>query len=89
MLSWKYCKHMQTLSYFEHACLHTPKMIVSTCRRLWCLSACQKQTLLFTSFLRYYILKNPAIWLADSMLVYNSRTRILPDMGLVIKYQQQ
>ena len=30
--------------YFGHAWLHSPKMIVSTCRRLQCLSACKKQT---------------------------------------------
>ena len=40
-------------------------------------------------FFHYYILKNPAIWLADSILAHNSRARILPDMGLVVKYQQQ
>ena len=51
-------------------------MIVSTCRRLWCLSAHQKYTSSFTSFLRYYILKNTAIWLANSILAHNSRTRI-------------
>ena len=28
--------------YFGHAWIHTPKMIVSTCRKLWCLSACLK-----------------------------------------------
>ena len=89
MLFWRYCKVMQTsyFGYFGHAWLHTPKIIVSTCRRLRCLSACQKHTSSFTSFLRYYILKNPAISLADSILVHNSRNRILPDMGLVVKYQ--
>ena len=30
-----------------------------------------------------------AIWLADNILAQKSRTRILPDMGLVWKYQQQ
>ena len=45
--------------YFEHTWLHTPRMIVSTCRRLWCLSASLKYISSFTSFLRYYILKNP------------------------------
>ena len=69
--------------------LHTLKTIVSTCRRLRCISACQKSTSSFTSFLRYCILKNPAIWLADSILAHNSRTRILPDIGLVVQYQQQ
>ena len=34
-----------------------------------------------------YILKNSAIHLADSILANNSRTRILPDMRLVMKYQ--
>ena len=71
--------------YLGHAWLYTTKMIVSTCRRLRCLSACQKYTSSFSSFLRYYILKNPTIWLADSILTHNSRTRILPDMRLVVK----
>ena len=72
MLFWRYCKDMQTsyFGYFGHAWLHTPKMIVSTCTRLWCLSVCKKQTSSFTSFLRYYILKNPAVWLADSILIH-------------------
>ena len=57
---------MQTsyFGYFGHAWLHTPKIIKSTCTRLWCLSVCKKQTSSFILFLRYYILKNPAIWLA-------------------------
>ena len=61
MLFWRYCKDMQTsyFGYFGHAWLYTPKMILSTCRRIW--SACQIYTSSFTSFLRYYILKNPAI----------------------------
>ena len=77
---WRYCKDMQTsyFGYFGHACLHTPKMIVSTCRTLRCLSAC-------LSFLRYYILKNPAICLAVSILAHNSRTRTFPDMRLAMK----
>ena len=66
---WRYCKDMQTsyFGYFEYAWLRTPKMIVSTCRNLWCLSPCQKYTSSFTSFLRYYILKNLAIWLAHKL----------------------
>ena len=70
--------------YFEHsghAWPRTPKMKVSACKTLWCLSACQKYTSSLTSFLRYYIL--PAIWLANSILARNWRTRILPDMRLV------
>ena len=45
----------------------------------------------FTSFLSYYpIVTNPAIGLANnSILAYNLRTRILPNMGLVVKYQPQ
>ena len=34
---------------------------------------------------RCYILKNPAIWLADIISLHNSKTRIFPDMGLVKK----
>ena len=89
MFFWRYCKDMQTSysGFFGHAWLRTPKMIISTCRKRQCLSACQKYTSSLTSFLRYYILKNPAIWLADSILTHNSSTRIMPDMGLVVKYQ--
>ena len=88
MLFWGYWKDMQTyFGYFGYPWLHTPKIIVSTYRRLWCLSPCQKYTSSFTSFLRYYILKNPVIWLVDSILAHNSRLRILPDMGLAVKYQ--
>ena len=91
MLFCRYCKDMQTthFEYFQHAWLHKPKMIVPTWRRFGCLSTCQKYTSSFTSFLRYYILKNPATWSADSILVHNLRPRIFPDMGLVVKYQQQ
>ena len=80
---------MQTsyFGYFGHAWLRSPKMIVTTFRKLQCLSACQKQTSLFASFLRYYILKNPTIWLANSILAQNSRNKILLDIRIVIKYQ--
>ena len=72
MLFWRYWKDMQiSFGYFGYAWLHTPKMIVSTCRSLWCLSPCQK----YTSSL------------AGSILAHNSRLKILPDMGLVVKYR--
>ena len=47
---WRYCKDMQTsyFGYFRHAWLHTPKMILSTCRKPRCLSACQNYTSSFT-----------------------------------------
>ena len=68
MLSWRYCKDMQIyFGYFGHAWFHTPKMIVSACARLRCLSACKKHTSSLVCLLRYYILKNPGIWLADSI----------------------
>ena len=85
----KYCKDIQTsyFGYFGHPWLRTSKMIVSTCRKLRYLSACQKWTLSFHSFLRYYILNNLAIWLAVNNLAHNSRSRILTVMELVAKYQ--
>ena len=86
---WRYCKDMKTsyFGYFEHAWLCTHKMIEPTCRKRQCLSACHKYFSLFTSFLKYCILKNLVIWLANNILTHNSRTRILPDMELVVKYQ--
>ena len=69
MLLCRYSKVIQTyFGYFGHACFHSPKMIVSSCERLRYLSACKIWFASFTSFFRYYILKNPAIWLAGSIL---------------------
>ena len=62
--------------YFGHAWLDTPNMIKSTSRKFRYFSICQKNT----SSLRYYILKNPAIWLVNIISVHNSRTRIFLDM---------
>ena len=31
--------------------------------------------------------KNLAIWLVEGILDHNSRTKILPDMALVVEYQ--
>ena len=43
MLFWRYCKDMQTyFGQFGHVWLYITKMLVSTFRRLRCLSACQK-----------------------------------------------
>ena len=43
MLFWRYYKDIQTyFGYFGLAWLDSPKMIVPTCRRLQCLSACKK-----------------------------------------------
>ena len=41
---WRYSKDIQAsyFEYFGHAWLHIPKMILSTCRKLQCLYACQK-----------------------------------------------
>ena len=49
----------------------------------------QKSSLLLDSFTTYYALKNPAIWLAKSILNNKSRTKILPDMKFAQKYKQQ
>ena len=75
---FRYCKDTQTsyFGYSGHVWLRTSKLVPSTCRKLQWLSVCQKSTSSFTSFLRYYILKNPPIWLADRILAHNSRTRI-------------
>ena len=84
---WTYCKDMQTyFGYFGYACLPTPKMIVSIFKHF---NVYLHAASSFTFFLRCYILKNSAIWLAKSILAHNSRTRILPDVGLVTKYQLQ
>ena len=85
---WRYCKDVHTyFEHFGHVWIRTPKMVISPWTKFWCFFACQKQTSSFTSSLRYYTLKNPAAWLANSLLAHKSRTRILPDMWLVVKYQ--
>ena len=53
---------MQTyFANFGHAWLHSPKMIVFNA--YW---HAKNKTSQFTSFLQYYILKNPAIWFVAS-----------------------
>ena len=76
---WRHCKDMQTPYFgcFGHAWLHTPTIIVSTCRWLRCSSTCKKNFII-------HILKDFKICLADSILDCNSRTRIFLDMGLEI-----
>ena len=46
---WGYCKDLQTsyFGYFGHTWLSTSKMIVATCKKLPCLSACQKNFIIF------------------------------------------
>ena len=56
MLLWRYCKDMQTYSgYFRHAWLHSPKMIVLTCRRPRCLSTWKNKLIIhfFLKILRF------------------------------------
>ena len=76
----KRCK-FSYFGYLGHVWLCRPKMIVSTRRKLRSLSGCQKYPSSFPSSLRYYSL------LTKSILIHNSRTRILPDMELMVKYQ--
>ena len=75
-----YYKDIVNLSgYFGHVRLYTPKVILSIYRKLLCLSAGKKST------------SSPCFsedWLV-STLVDNSRTRIFPIIGLVLKYQQE
>ena len=71
----KISKHL-ILDTYEWS--HTPNMVVSTCTRLWCLSACKKQASSFT-FLEILHFKESC----------NLIGWILPDMRLVVKYQQQ
>ena len=52
MLLWEHSKDMQTyFGYFGHALLHSPKIMVSPCRRLRCLSACKKINFIIHFFL--------------------------------------
>ena len=85
----RYIPETQTsyFRYFVHAWLRTLKIIISNRRKFFCFSACQKQTSSITSSLRYYILKNPMARLVNSISAHNPRTRILPEMQLVVKYQ--
>ena len=80
---WRYCKDMQSscFEYFGHALSHTPKMIVSIFRKLMFISMLIKNFIILF-FLRYYILKNSAIWLANSILAHNLRARIFLEIEM-------
>ena len=77
MLFCRYFKDMQT--YMQD--IHSPKMIVSSCERLWFLSTCKKNYIIH--FLRYYILKNPAIWLAGSILAITRDPKFCQIVGQI------
>ena len=64
--------------YFGHDCTHS-KVILSTYRKLTCLSAANKSTLSPMLFWRLVV--------SSKNQNQNSRTRILPNMTLVRKYQ--
>lgn len=53
-LSWHIAKILQTwyFGYFGQDWPCPPKLIVSTCRKIWCLSACIKSSSTLPSFLR-------------------------------------
>ena len=42
----------------------------------------KKSNISIDSFLRYWLSKNPAVWLVESVLGHNWRTRIYPDLWL-------
>ena len=91
-LFWNIGKILLTLyiGYLGHAWPCLQKRTVSTSRKFWCLSTCKKKsTWSLTSFLWYYTLKNPAIWLAEIILAHNLRIKILPDKGFAVKYKSQ
>ena len=61
-------RHANFLFWVLWPCLDTQtQMVVWTCRKFWSFSAYQKCTSSFTSSLRYYILKNLEVWLANSI----------------------
>ena len=78
-----------TLGIPRHAQPQPPRKIESTCQENWCLYVCKKSTLSPASFIRYHTLKNHTILLSESILIYNSRTKILPDIRFVKKYWKQ
>ena len=87
MLYWRYCKDMQTsyFGYFGHARLHTPKLIASTYTKTMMFICMQK-----TNFIIHFILEILHFKESYNLIgCSNLRTRILPDMRLVVKYQQQ
>lgn len=72
--------------YLGHIWPHPPKTKVSTYKKQ-CISTFKKSTWSLFSFLRYYILNNPAIWFIKDILVQNMITRIFQDQGLVVNYK--
>ena len=51
-------------------------------------STCKKSGYFIDLFWRYGWLKNPAIWLAENILVHISGTRISPNMGFVQEHSK-
>ena len=68
------CRNMATIfqiyfGYFRLAWPRPPKSMTLTSRKLWCAKIdMQNSTWSLFSFLGHYTLKNPVIWLAESIL---------------------
>ena len=73
--------------YFGNVWLYITKMIVQLLEDFNFYLHAKRKVHHFTSSLRYYILKNLAILLADSIWAHNWRPSVLPDMELVLKYK--
>ena len=76
---FRYCKEIASLLFWVlSACLTThPQSDTNNLQKTFVSICWQKINFIsFSSLLRYYILKNPAIWLANSILVHNLRARI-------------
>ena len=60
----RYYKELQIcyFGYFQHDWPCSPKLIPSTCRKVWSLSQCKKLTPFVRPFQRYYTLQKPGIW---------------------------
>ena len=76
------------LNYFGHT---QPCQTIPT-RHLWIntvlLSMCKKSTSYIKSILRYWTFKNLATWLVETIWGFNTKTRILPDVGFAMGGQE-
>ena len=75
-LSWDIAKILQTcyIGYFGHTWPLSPKMVVSACRKPWCLSWCIKSNLSLNSFLEHCKdIANLLIWVLWACLDTSTR----------------
>ena len=79
MLFWRYCRDMKIyFRYFGYVWLRTPKMVVSTCRKLQCLGLVMKYQKTISFHFRLFLRKTNEVFQNQKTLFWSHFGPSLP-----------